>query len=154
MLVGDGQLGALAGEAGTYGAATVFTSPTRRSTRRCRGPRVDVLAELVVQPGGFDTVLFSNSVLAADVAAGLAARLDAGINWDLVDLERSDGELVGKQPMLQDSVLVDVGWRSPQRVALFRPGSVRTGADVERRAADRDVSVVTFSRALDGGARS
>ena len=25
--------------------------------------------------------------------------------------------------MLQDSVLAEVGWRSPQRVALFRPGS-------------------------------
>ena len=37
---------------------------------------------------GFDTVLFAASVLAADVAAGLAARLDAGLNWDLIDLAR------------------------------------------------------------------
>ena len=28
----------------------------------------------------------------ADVAAGLAARLDAGLNWDLVDVELRDGE--------------------------------------------------------------
>ena len=47
-------------------------------------PRVDALAALV-QEEGFDTVLFAGSVLAADVAAGLAARLDAGLNWDLVD---------------------------------------------------------------------
>ena len=31
-------------------------------------------------------MLFAASVLAADVAAGLAARLDAGLNWDLIDL--------------------------------------------------------------------
>ena len=59
------------------------------------GPRIDVLAELV-RTRGYDTVLFSNSVLAADVAAGLAARLDAGINWDLVDLELRDGQPVGQ----------------------------------------------------------
>ena len=70
-------------------------------------PRVDVLAKLV-RDEGFDTVLFAQSVLAADVAAGLAARLDAGLNWGLVDF---DGE-TGKAPQLQDTVVVDVGWSS------------------------------------------
>jgi electron transfer flavoprotein alpha subunit len=121
VLVGDDQLAPLAAEAGRFGAATVFTVVDAFPSP-LPGPRVDVLAELV-RDHGFDTILFSNSVLAADVAAGLAARLEAGINWDLVDVEARDGEPVGKQPMLQDSVLAEVGWRSPQRVALFRPGS-------------------------------
>ena len=82
-------------------------------------PRVDVLAK-VVADGGYDTVLFANSVLAADIAAGLAARLDAGLNWDLVDLT---SDFVGKRPALQDSVLVDVGWKTTPRIALFRAGS-------------------------------
>jgi electron transfer flavoprotein alpha subunit len=84
--------------------------------------RVDVLARLV-RDEGFDTVLFAQSVLAADVAAGLAARLDAGLNWDLVDIAEDDGSLVGTRPALADSVLVDVGWTSPVRLALFRSGS-------------------------------
>ena len=121
VLVADDDLAPLAAEAGRYGAATVFTAADAY-TSPLPGPRIDVLAELVASHG-FDTVLFSNSVLAADVASGLAARLDAGINWDLVDLEVRDGDPVGRQPMLQDSVLAEVGWRSPQRVALFRPGS-------------------------------
>ncbi len=50
--------------------------------RPCPQPRVDVM-ERVAADGGYDTFLFSNSVLAADVAAGLAARLGAGLNWDL-----------------------------------------------------------------------
>jgi len=120
VLVGD-DLDALAAEAGRHGAATVFTAADAFPSP-LPGPRIDVLAELV-RTRGYDTVLFSNSVLAADVAAGLAARLDAGINWDLVDLELRDEQPVGKQPMLQDSLLADVGWRSAQRVALFRPGS-------------------------------
>src|SRR5262249_15753160 len=86
-------------------------------------PRVDVLATLV-QDKDYDTVLFANSVLAADVAAGLAARLDAGINWDLVDIT---ADFVGNRPALQHSLLVDVGWRSPPRLALFRAGSFDAG---------------------------
>ena len=66
-----------------------------RSIRRCRN-RGSTCSTHVVRAQGFDTVLFSNSVLAADVAAGLAARLEAGLNWDLVDLVEQDGELVGQ----------------------------------------------------------
>ncbi|HEY6463503.1 MAG TPA: electron transfer flavoprotein subunit alpha/FixB family protein, partial [Polyangiaceae bacterium] len=97
-------------------------------------PRVDVLAKLA---GDYDAVFFANSVLAADVAAGLAARLDAGLNWDLVDVT---ADFVGKRPALQDSVLVDVGWKSSPRLALFRSGSFdpqETGGSAE----SRDVAV-------------
>ena len=76
-----------------------------------------------MQEKGIDTVLFAASVLASDVAAGLAARLDAGLNWDLVDIESQDGALVGKRPALEDTVYVDVGWTSDVRLALFRPGT-------------------------------
>ena len=96
-------------------------------------PRVDVLAQ-VVREGGYDTVLFAASVLAADVAAGLAARLDAGLNWDLVDLTHEDGRLTGKRPALGDSVYVDVGWKGEPRIGLFRSGTfepAETGGEPE-----------------------
>jgi electron transfer flavoprotein alpha subunit len=121
VVVGD-DLAPLAQEAGRYGAATLF-SAVDGAASPLPGPRIDALAELVRRFPSFDTILFSNSVLAADVAAGLAARLDAGINWDLVDLEFRDGEPVARQPTLQDSVWAEVGWRSPRRIALFRSGS-------------------------------
>jgi electron transfer flavoprotein alpha subunit len=141
VLAGGSGLDALAAEAGRFGAATVYVAEDPVLDPPLPQPRVDVLHALV-QSGGYDTVLLSNSVLAGDVAAGLAARLDAGLNWDLVDLELRDGTVVGKQPALQDSVLVDVGWRSPQRVALFRAGSFEAVATdggaprVERVAVD------------------
>jgi electron transfer flavoprotein alpha subunit len=110
---------ALAAEAGTYGAKKVHVADDASLDPPLPQARVDVIAK-VVADGGYDTVLFANSVLAADIAAGLAARLDAGLNWDLVDLT---SDFVGKRPALGDSVLVDVGWRSTPRLALFRAGS-------------------------------
>jgi electron transfer flavoprotein alpha subunit len=121
VLVGGG-VKALAPEAAKFGASKVYVAEDDTLEPPLPQVRVDVLAK-VVQDGGYDAVLFANSVLAADIAAGLAARLDAGLNWDLVDLESRDGTLVGKRPALQDSVLVDVGWRSTPRLALFRAGS-------------------------------
>jgi electron transfer flavoprotein alpha subunit len=131
VLLGGGSLTALASKAGRFGATTVYVAEDDSLDPPLPQPRVDVL-EQVVRLGDIDTVLFSNSVLAADVAAGLAARLDAGINWDLVDIVRRGTELIGKRPALQDSVLVDVTWRSQPRLALFRAGSfdaAETGAE-------------------------
>jgi electron transfer flavoprotein alpha subunit len=104
-----------------------------------------VLAHLV-RDGGFETVLFAQSVLAADVAAGLAARLEAGLNWDLVDLAMRDGALVGKRPALADSVYVDVGWKDTPRVALFRSGAFDASATGgEPEVVDVEAELAEFS---------
>jgi electron transfer flavoprotein alpha subunit len=118
VLVGSGVRG-IAESAGPFGAATVFVAEDERLSAPLPQARVDVLAKLV-RAEGFDRVLFAQSVLAADVAAGLAARLDAGLNWDLVDLT---AENVGKRPALADSVVVDVGWSSDVKLAIFRSGT-------------------------------
>jgi electron transfer flavoprotein alpha subunit len=107
---------------GKHGAKRVLVADDPALEAPLPQPRVDVLAKLI-ESEGFETVLFGASVLTADVAAGLASRLDAGLNWDLVDLEQKDGKLVGKRPALQDSVLLDVGWKSEPRLALIRSGT-------------------------------
>jgi electron transfer flavoprotein alpha subunit len=124
----------LAAQLGKHGASAVHVAAGNDALAApLPQPRVDVLAQLAPE---YDAVLFGQSVLAADVAGGLAARLDAGLNWDLTDLEVRDGELVGKRPALQDSVFVDVGWTSSPRLALFRSGSFdpqESGGEAEAR---------------------
>jgi electron transfer flavoprotein alpha subunit len=112
----------LAAETGRYGAARALVADDQALEHPLPQPRVDVLAK-VIEEKGFDTVVFGASVLTADIAAGLAARLGAGLNWDLTGLESGDGKLVGKRPALQDSVYVDVGWKSEPRLALIRAGT-------------------------------
>jgi electron transfer flavoprotein alpha subunit len=121
VIAGEGAK-ARAAEAGRFGAAKVWVCEDEQVAQPLPQPRVDVLST-VVEEGGYDTVLFANSVLAADVASGLAARLAAGLNWDLIDLELRDGEPIGTRPALQDSVHVEVGWSGSPRLALFRAGS-------------------------------
>jgi electron transfer flavoprotein alpha subunit len=146
VIAGSGVRG-LAEQGGSFGAAKVYVADDAELEAPLPQPRVDVLAHLV-RDEGIDTVLFGNSVLAADVAAGLAARLDAGLNWDLVDLVEQDGKLVGKRPALQDSIYVDVGWTSEPRIALFRSGSFdpsSSGGSAEVQ--DVEVTLEDFSTA-------
>ena len=84
-------------------------------------PRVDVLEHLV-REHGYDTCC-SGRACSPRTSLRSSARLDAGLNWDLTDLVQQDGTLVGKRPALQDSVVVDVGWKSEPPFALFRSGA-------------------------------
>jgi electron transfer flavoprotein alpha subunit len=121
VIVGSGVAG-IAPSAGAYGASTVYVVDDPAFEAPLPQPRVDAL-EAVVAQSGAENVLFAASVLAADVAAGLAARLDAGLNWDLTDFSLDSGALVAKRPALGDTVLVDVGWTSTPRLALVRSGA-------------------------------
>jgi len=114
VVVGEGVRSAAEG-AGTV----VWVAEDARVAAPLPQPRVDVLAKLV-RDEGYDTVLFAQSVLAADVAAGLAARLGAGLNWGLVDFDGTQG----RAPQLQDTVVVDVGWTTPVRIGIFRAGAL------------------------------
>jgi electron transfer flavoprotein alpha subunit len=137
--------GAIAPQAGAYGASKVYVSDDPALAAPLPQPRVDALATLV-EKAGADALLFAASVLSADVAAGLAARLGAGLNWDLTDLEVRDGELVGKRPALGDTVLVDVGWKESPRLGLVRAGAfdaAESGGTAE--VEELDVSFSDFS---------
>jgi electron transfer flavoprotein alpha subunit len=141
VVLGEGAAG-VAGGAGAFGASKVYVCEAPELAAPLPQPRVDALATLV-EKSGADAVLFGASVLAADVAAGLAARLDAGLNWDLTDLSVSDGELVGKRPALGDTVLVDVGWKGAPRLALVRAGTFEPATS--GGSADVETFETTFS---------
>jgi electron transfer flavoprotein alpha subunit len=132
VVLGDGATEVASG-AGTYGASKAYASGAPELASPLPQPRVDALATLVEQTSA-DAVLFGASVLASDVASGLAARLDAGLNWDLTDLSMDGDELVGKRAALGDTVVVDVGWKGGPRLALVRAGAfdpVESGGSVD-----------------------
>jgi electron transfer flavoprotein alpha subunit len=132
VVLGEGAT-ELASGAGVYGASKAYASDAPELASPLPQPRVDALATVVEQTGA-DAVLFGASVLASDVASALAARLDAGLNWDLSDLSVDGDELVGKRAALGDTVVVDVGWKGGPRLALVRAGAfdpVESGGSVE-----------------------
>ena len=132
VVLGEGAA-EVAARAGAYGASKVYACEAPELAAPLPQPRVDALAT-ALERSGAEAILFGASVLASDVAAGLAARIDAGLNWDLTDLTLDGDELVGKRPALGDTVLADVGWRDGPRLALVRAGTfdpVESGGTAE-----------------------
>lgn len=140
LLCGSGVRG-LAAEAVAHGAARVLVADDEALAGPLAQPRVDVVAD-VAQREAVDAIVFENSALTADVAGAVAARVEAGVNWDLVDLHVADGELVGDRLALGDSALVRVGWSEGVRIAVLRRGSVEPVRSENGRGAPiEDVSV-------------
>jgi electron transfer flavoprotein alpha subunit len=135
VVLGEGAA-EVAADAGAFGASKVYACEAAELASPLPQPRVDALATLVEQVSP-DAVLFGASVLSADVASGLASRLDAGLNWDLTDLAVNDGEFVGTRPALGDTVLAEVGWKGSPKLGLIRAGTfdpVESGGAAEVEA--------------------
>ncbi len=138
VVVGHG-IADVAASAGAYGVSTVYAVDAPAFEAPLPQPRVDAL-EAVVASSGAENVLFAASVLSADIAAGLSARLEAGLNWDITDFSLDGGTLTAKRPALGDTVLATVSWASTPRLGLVRSGAfepVETGGT----ATVHDVSV-------------
>lgn len=120
VVCGPGAAAAAAELAG-FGAARIFVAADERLGRSDAQPHADVLAALLGREE-FAVVLFESTILTSAIAAGLAARLECGLNWDLSHLELAGGDVVGTRLALGDSVSVTVGWKGPSpRLALMRP---------------------------------
>ena len=122
---------AVAATLGAFGADSSFA---------CADPAVDAdigqaqadVVERLVRDLGVGTILIENSIAGADLAAVLAVRLGAGVNWDLQSIELRDGRRVGRRPALNETAAVEVGWTGDARIAVFRLGAVEPTAVPER----------------------
>ena len=115
----------LAASLGAFGAGRVLVADDARFGSPIAGPLVDAL-QAAVEIAGATVILASASVLAAEVTGALAARLGVGINTDGTDLRVDGGSLVFERPALDDSIMVQCGWKASgnlQGVALFRANS-------------------------------
>jgi electron transfer flavoprotein alpha subunit len=84
---------------GAYGAARVFRA---RAPEGLGAPVVDAMAK-IMDEHGHDYAVFGGGLLGFEIGAGLAARLDAGVTMEVVDVRVEDGRLVAERPILGDS---------------------------------------------------
>jgi electron transfer flavoprotein alpha subunit len=148
IVCGDGIDESAAGALGGYGASRVVVCDDDVLASGLPQPIVDAVAA-VVGNGAYDLVLFGASVLASDVAAGLSARLDAGLIVDAVELHDEGGRVVTRRPGLGDSVIAHCAVREGLAIVVVRANTFAPGepsgasGEVERVS----VSVQDWSRA-------
>ncbi len=126
FVAGSGIDDGWAGSLGGHGAAKVLVADDA-ALGGLSQPIVDALAPTAAEA---DAVLFGAGVVSADVAAGLAARLGAGIACETTDIAMADGGVVATRPALDDTVMVESGFSGGPGIVLARANAfpVREGA--------------------------
>ncbi len=132
--VDDGWAAALGG----HGAATVLVADDAALAGGLSQPIVDALEPSAREA---DAVLFGAGVVSADVAAGLAARLGAGIACETTDLAAGDGGIVATRPALDDTVMVESGFSAAPGVVLARANAFAPREDASGTAPVERVAV-------------
>ena len=116
FVAGPGIDDGWAGSLGGHGAAKVLVADDA-ALGGLSQPIVDALAPAAAEA---DAVLFGAGVVSADVAAGLAARLGAGIACETTDIAMADGGIVATRPALDDTIMVESGFSGGPGIVLAR----------------------------------
>jgi electron transfer flavoprotein alpha subunit len=127
----------LAGSIGNYGAAKVFRAEGPEGLAQ---PVIDAMAQVVAEHG-HEYVMFGGGLLGFEIGAGLAARLDAGVCMEVTEVVARDGKLVARRPILQDSQVSDVHYRSQVGVIIGRLNAFEIREAGSGAAAVEDVTV-------------
>jgi electron transfer flavoprotein alpha subunit len=122
---------------GSYGASKVFRAEGPEGLAQ---PVVDAMAQ-VVQANGHDYVMFGGGLLGFEIGAGLAARLDAGVCMEVTEVKVDGGKLVARRPILQDSQVSDVHYRSDVGVIIGRLNAFEIKESGSDSATVEDVEV-------------
>jgi electron transfer flavoprotein alpha subunit len=139
IVVGDpaGLPDDLVSTLGAYGATKVFRAEGPEGLAQ---PVVDAMSQ-VVKSGGHDYVLFGGGLLGFEIGAGIAARLDAGVCMEVTEVVVQDGKLVARRPILQDSQVSDVHYRSDVGVIIGRLNAFEIAEAGSGTATVEDVQV-------------
>ncbi len=157
FVAGSGIDDGWAGSLGGHGAGRVLVADDAALSGLSQ-PIVDALAPSAADA---DAVLFGAGVVSADVAAGLAARLGAGIACETTDIALADGVVVATRPALDDTVMVESGFSGGPGIVLARANAFPVREDASGTAPVERVSVtvedwskrasLTGREAADGG---
>jgi len=127
----------LVAAAGRYGADRVYVCESPEAAVFRAGPFTDA-AMAAVKAADPALILCAGSADGRDVAAGVSARLEAGLLVDITGLEVKDGGFVATHPCFGGTVIVEKEATSSPAVATVRPNVFA------REEAAKDPEVVTL----------
>jgi electron transfer flavoprotein alpha subunit len=73
-----------------------------------------------ISDGGYSYALFGGGLLGFEIGAGLAARLGAGVVMEVTSVRAEGGELIAERPILGDSAISEIKYRSDVGIIIGR----------------------------------
>jgi electron transfer flavoprotein alpha subunit len=132
---------------GAYGATKAFRA---KGTAGLSAPVVDFM-DKVISENGQKYVIFGGGLLGFEIAGGLAARKNAGLTSEVVEVKAEGDELIAHRPILGDSQISVSHYRGDLGIIIGRINAFEMkqsgGADAE--IVDVDVAYQDFSNAAE-----
>jgi electron transfer flavoprotein alpha subunit len=116
IMLGEGVPTELAASLGSYGASKVLVAEGPEGLAQ---PVVDAMAKALTD-GDYGYALFGGGLLGFEIGAGLAARLGAGVVMEVTAVRAENGELIAERPILGDSAISEIKYRSPVGIVIGR----------------------------------
>jgi electron transfer flavoprotein alpha subunit len=116
LLLGQDVPQALAASLGNYGAKKVLVAEGPEGLAQ---PLVDAMAT-AIRERGYSYALFGGGLLGFEIGAGLAARIGAGVVMEVTGVRAEDGELIAERPILGDSAISEIRYRSDVGIIIGR----------------------------------
>lgn len=109
-----------AAEAGNYGIKKVIHLKSDKLANYSSSGYAEVIADYAKEvDAGF--LLLANTALGKDLAPFLAAKLDAGLIMDAVNIDTASGDITIIRPVYAGKALIDVKFKSQKKVLTIRP---------------------------------
>src|SRR5438445_7203204 len=116
IMLGEGIPQELAASLGAYGASKVLVAEGPEGLAQ---PVVDAMAA-AIEGGDYRYAMFGGGLLGFEIGAGLAARLGAGVVMEVTAVRAENGELIAERPILGDSAISEVKYRSDVGIIIGR----------------------------------
>src|SRR6202789_1567927 len=116
ILLGENVPQELAATLGNYGAKKGLVAEGPEGLAQ---PLIDAMAA-AIQGGDYSYALFGGGLLGFEIGAGLAARLGAGVAMEVTAVRAEGGELVAERPILGDSAISEIKYRSDVGIIIGR----------------------------------
>ena len=122
LMLGEGIEEQLAASLGEYGACKVLVAEGPEGLAQ---PVADAMAK-AISDGDYSYAMFGGGLLGFEIGAGLAARLGAGVVMEVTAVRAEGGELIAQRPVLGDSAISEIKYRSPVGIVIGRLNAFET----------------------------
>ena len=120
-VIGDG-IDRRAAELKDYGADTIYTVSAEGFHSVLTDRHADILAS-IVETTGASTIILGATALGKELAARMAARLDAPLAMDCISMDIRKDSLTATRPIYGGKVFADIVLYGVPRVVAIRPNS-------------------------------
>ena len=147
LVIGSGVETA-AGELGKYGADKIILADHLSLAEYLTDAYTTVVAGVIAEVDP-QVVIMGASTQGKDLAARLAARLNAGLAMDCVAVRVKDGNIVATRPLYGGKVLAEVALSGKPQIVATRPNAMSIAesakaASIEKTAVDPGESKLQF----------